>query len=96
MEGPLATLNATSPSGGANWPGGSYDPETHMLYVFSQSRVTALGLVPAPPGTSDMRYIQGTATTGPRPAGGLARVRAPMHQHRRGRQLRHAELAAEG
>ena len=94
LDGPLATLSATSPSGGANWPGGSYDPETHMLYVFSQSRLTALGLVPAPPGTSDMRYIQGTATTGPRPAGGSgagagadapAPVRAPAPARQAGR-----------
>ena len=33
--------------GGANWPGGSFDPETHTVYVFSQTRSRhLLGLVP--------------------------------------------------
>ncbi len=45
-EGPLATLTMGTAGGGSNWPGGSYDPETHILYVFSQSAVTPLGLVP--------------------------------------------------
>ena len=34
--------------GGTNWPGGSYDPETHTVYVFSQSAIALLGLVPSP------------------------------------------------
>ena len=45
LEGPLATLRRPAP-GGTNWPGGAYDPETHMLYVFSQTRHSPLGLVP--------------------------------------------------
>jgi quinoprotein glucose dehydrogenase len=68
LEGPLATLSLAI--GATNWPGGSYDPETHILYVSSQSQMTALGLVPPPPGLSDMRYVQGTATTGARLTGG--------------------------
>src|ERR1700676_3927541 len=36
-EGPLATLGAPGATGGANWAGGSYDPETHTVYVYSQS-----------------------------------------------------------
>ena len=35
-EGPLATLAMATAGGGTNWPGGSYDPETHRFYVFSQ------------------------------------------------------------
>ena len=52
-----------------NWPGGSYDPETHILYVQSQSAVAALGLVPPPPGI-DVRYHQGNVLTGVRTTGG--------------------------
>ena len=37
VEGPLATLHMPLAGGGANWPGGAYDPETHVFYVFSQS-----------------------------------------------------------
>jgi quinoprotein glucose dehydrogenase len=70
LEGPLATLTMGTSSGGTNWPGGSYDPETHILYVSSQSQITALGLVPPPAGLSDMRYVQGLATTGARLTGG--------------------------
>lgn len=70
LEGPLATLSVANAGGGSNWPGGSYDPETHILYVFSQTVIGALGLVPPPPEYSDMNYIQGSATTGPRLGGG--------------------------
>ena len=48
LEGPLGTLTVGTKSGGSNWPGGSYDPETHILYVFSQSSLSPLGLIPTP------------------------------------------------
>jgi quinoprotein glucose dehydrogenase len=70
LEGPLATLTLGTSGGGTNWPGGSFDPETQILYVFSQASLTALGVVPPPAGFSDMSYIQGLATTGPRLTGG--------------------------
>src|SRR5262249_61454247 len=70
LEGPLATLTLATSQGGTNWPGGSYDPETHILYVASQRQMTALGLVPPPPGLSDMKFVQGTALTGARLTGG--------------------------
>jgi quinoprotein glucose dehydrogenase len=70
LEGPLATLTMGTSAGGTNWQGGSFDPETHILYVSSQSQITALGLVPPPAGFSDMRYVQGLATTGARLTGG--------------------------
>jgi quinoprotein glucose dehydrogenase len=69
-EGPLGVLMAPAAGGGTNWPGGSYDPETHILYVSSNSSVGALGLVPPDPGQSDIAYIQGNAMAGPRRTGG--------------------------
>src|SRR5580704_10119532 len=70
-EGPLATLGAPGATGGANWAGGSYDPETHMVYVYSQSIIANLGLVPPPdPKISDMNFIQGSAIGGVRNTGG--------------------------
>jgi quinoprotein glucose dehydrogenase len=69
-EGPIATLALATQAPATNWPGGSYDPETHTLYVFSQSAVAALGLVPPPPGKADVRYHQGTVLTGARTSGG--------------------------
>ena len=38
MEGPLATLAMATAGGGTNWPGGSFDPETQILYVSSRNR----------------------------------------------------------
>jgi quinoprotein glucose dehydrogenase len=69
-EGPIALLTMAAQAPATNWPGGSYDPETHILYVGSQSAVAVMGLVPPPPGTADVRYHQGTALTGARTAGG--------------------------
>jgi quinoprotein glucose dehydrogenase len=70
MEGPIATLTMAAQGAATNWPGGSYDPETGILYVGSQSLPRPLGLVPAPPGTSDLPYHQGTVLTGARRSGG--------------------------
>jgi len=54
----------------SNWPGGAYDPETHVVYLQSQSVVAALGLVPPDPGTADFKFHQGTVLAGPRRSGG--------------------------
>src|SRR6202040_3482126 len=49
-------------SGGTNWPGGSYDPETHNVYVFAcNACLTPIGLVQPPKEMSDMNYVAGTA-----------------------------------
>jgi len=65
-EGPLATLTLATAGGGSNWPGGSYDPETHVVYVSSQASVTQIGLVPGNKERTDVDYMSGTAA----PAGG--------------------------
>jgi quinoprotein glucose dehydrogenase len=67
LPGPLATLTSGFAT---NWPGGSYDPETHIAYIYSQSGASPLGLVPPPPDLSDMNFIQGSALTGARRTGG--------------------------
>jgi len=61
LEGPLGTLVAGCCQGGTGWPGGSYDPETHILYAFTWGAVNPLGLIPPEPGRSDMNYISGIA-----------------------------------
>src|SRR5262249_18925800 len=67
LEGPLATLVLPSATGGTNWQGGAYDPETHTVYVGSQTNITPMGLLPPPdPKVSDMNFVQGSATTGVR------------------------------
>jgi len=41
---------------GANWPGGSFDPETGLLYVYSHTMVRVLSMV-NDPARSDMAYV---------------------------------------
>jgi quinoprotein glucose dehydrogenase len=53
-----------------NWPGASYDPETHTLYVASQTSIATLGLVPPPAGAADVPFHQGTVLSGARTNGG--------------------------
>jgi len=62
LEGPLGTLTMGTASGGTNWPGGSYDPETHIAYLYAcNACLEPIGLVPAPKEISDLNYIAGTA-----------------------------------
>ncbi len=58
--GPLGTLIVGYPNGGTNWAGGSFDPQTHIYYVFSQRVAGSLGLVPPEAGDSDVKYFVGT------------------------------------
>jgi len=80
-DGPLALLMTPSATGGANWPGGALDPETNILYIFSQTLVSPIGLVPADPAKSDFGYVQGVARPpSPTPSGatgGGGRASAP-------------------
>ena len=63
VEGALATLTVGTAGGGTNWPGGSYDPETHTIYVQAcNACLFPLGLVRPPSKEfSDMDYVQGIA-----------------------------------
>ena len=59
--GPLATLMLPNATGGANWQGGAFDPETKMFYIFTNTSPTPLGMVKPDPTKSDFDWIQGTA-----------------------------------
>jgi quinoprotein glucose dehydrogenase len=59
--GPLATLMLPSTTGGVNWYGGSLDPETNFIYIYSITQIAQLGLVPSDGKRSDMAYVRGTA-----------------------------------
>jgi quinoprotein glucose dehydrogenase len=77
IDGPLATLMQ---SFATNWPGGSFDPETHNVFIYSLTGVTALGLVPPNDPKIDLNYVQGSAATGMRTSlgsGGGAGADAP-------------------
>ncbi|MEZ5286323.1 MAG: hypothetical protein R2712_16240 [Vicinamibacterales bacterium] len=61
-EGPRATLMLPNVTGGANWQGGSLDPETNIFYIFSNTNVSALGLAPGDGVKSDMLFVRGFAS----------------------------------
>ncbi len=80
IDGPLATLVLPSATGGTNWQGGGFDPETHIAYMPSQTNISPLGLLPPDAKISDMNFVQGSATTGVRMtlgSGGDAGADAP-------------------
>ncbi|HEX6895230.1 MAG TPA: pyrroloquinoline quinone-dependent dehydrogenase [Bryobacteraceae bacterium] len=60
--GPYSTLTLGTAAGGTNWPGGSYDPETHTVYVFAcNACLVPIGVVESPKEVSDMKYVMGMA-----------------------------------
>jgi quinoprotein glucose dehydrogenase len=68
-DGPFATLMLPNATGGANWPGASLDPETGILYVYSKTQPSSLGLVPGEQLKSDMAWVGGRARDPNAPAG---------------------------
>ena len=63
--GPIATLGLGAGSGGTNWPGGGYDPESGIVFVPSRTAFYSWELIPSPgPEVSDMRYVKGTEEYG--------------------------------
>jgi len=101
VDGPLATLTLGTASGGTNWPGAAYDPETHIVYAPAcNSCLDPLGLV-RPPNKefSDLDYVIGTAgeevemTRGP---GENAGADAPVRPPRSGGDNAYRRLAVQG
>jgi quinoprotein glucose dehydrogenase len=58
-DGTQGTLMLPHFTGGANWEGGAFDPETSVLYVGSYTQPSVAALQPPEPTFSDMRYIAG-------------------------------------
>ena len=71
-DGLLGTLFVPN---GANWPGGSYDPETGIMYVYSHTLTRSVGLVNPDPERSDMEYVNGRGR--PLTVRGLPLLRPP-------------------
>ncbi|HEU0162034.1 MAG TPA: PQQ-binding-like beta-propeller repeat protein [Rhizomicrobium sp.] len=69
-QGMFGMMLLPGTQGGANWPGGSYDPESRMVYVYSKTRMEAAGINVA----ADGRVSQAGLTTTPNtadPQGGI-------------------------
>ncbi len=61
-NGPLATLTVGVANGGTNWPGGSFNPENHTVYVFAcNACLSPTALTPPPPGMTDLPLVEGMA-----------------------------------
>jgi glucose dehydrogenase len=57
----LGAINIGNASGGTNWPGGGYDPETHIVYAQANtSAFSPESVAPPPEGFSDIPYQAGT------------------------------------
>jgi quinoprotein glucose dehydrogenase len=65
VEGPIAAMTIGTAGGGTNWPGGSFDPETNIAYLYAcNSCMTPIGLIPPPAGfETDTKYVSGQAGT---------------------------------
>jgi quinoprotein glucose dehydrogenase len=60
----LGALNLGNASGGTNWPGAGYDPETHIVYAQAhQSALFPISMRIPPPGFSDIHYVMGRNDT---------------------------------
>jgi len=55
----LGTIQLPGSSGGANWNGGAFDPETGMFYVGSRTVAFVADLFAPDPARSDLRYRAG-------------------------------------
>jgi quinoprotein glucose dehydrogenase len=59
-KGFLGAINLGNGTGGTNWPGAAYDPETHIVYAQAQAAaLSAISLREPPPGFSDIRFMSG-------------------------------------
>lgn len=61
-DGTLGTLHLPSSTGGSNWEGAAYDPETGILYIPSRTATSVLSLVHEPDASS-VQFIQGGGRT---------------------------------
>ncbi len=56
----LGAINLGNGTGGTNWPGAAYDPETHIFYAQAQqAALSVISLRQPPPEFSDLRYVSG-------------------------------------
>ena len=60
VNGMLGGINLGNAGGGTNWPGGSFDPETGIVYASATtSAIGGISLAPPPEGYSNVNYMSG-------------------------------------
>jgi quinoprotein glucose dehydrogenase len=63
-KGLLGSMGLGTASGGTNWPGAGYDPETHIVYAqANQSALFPVSMRTPPEGFSDIKYVMGRNDT---------------------------------
>lgn len=83
--GTWGTLTAPMATGGANWPGGAYDPDSHILYIYSKTEADIAGTIKNPNhDRSDFEYVY---SRGNPPAGTKATPRG---------QFKSGQLSVQG
>ena len=94
--GKAGTLMLPNATGGANWEGGAFDPETGIVYIFSTTNPTRLSLV-NDPSRSNMNFIQGGGGGGGGAAEGGGGAEARRRVRRRtGAAVRRVQRRAAG
>jgi quinoprotein glucose dehydrogenase len=82
----FGTLNLPGLQGGANWPGGSYDPETNILYIYAKNQFEITGVtVPGggkPPFQRGGQPAAGSADANGGAFGGVAGLKGPVGRGR--------------
>ena len=68
-NGTWGTLTLPNNQGGANWPGGSYDPDTQTLYVYSKTVLANFSITPGNPAQTDFPYVGRLGAGAPRAGG---------------------------
>ena len=76
QDGKQGLVQLPGMTGGANWPGGSMDPETGILYVSSKTSPGGMTLSAPTSGRSDLRYNRGRGG-GARGPQGLPLIKPP-------------------
>jgi quinoprotein glucose dehydrogenase len=88
----FGTLTQPGLQGGANWPGGSRDPETNILYIFAKNQFEITGIVQEADGKVHQRGgspAPGSADSGGGAFGGIASLTGGNGGRRgRGRPVR--------
>jgi quinoprotein glucose dehydrogenase len=66
MDGSWGSLMNDATNGGANWPGGSLDPATQTVYVYSQTTVATMSIIPVTDHSlSEFDYVRGLPGVAP-------------------------------
>ncbi len=58
----LGTIQIPSTDGAAQWPGGALDPETNVMYIFSNHAYAVRGLLPGDFEKTGLAHVWGVAT----------------------------------